>query len=76
MTDDEGKQLSDTEARAEIAKLQAKGHKLIPTGDCEGFDPFGGGCPGHKEFPEEMMELLINQKQQRNGETEENGIIR
>lgn len=35
-----------------------------------------GGCPGHKEFPEEMMELLINQEQQRNGETEENGIIR
>jgi hypothetical protein len=45
--DDNGRTMSDTEARAEIAKLQAKGHKLIPSGDCEGFDPFGGGCPGH-----------------------------
>ena len=45
--DDNGRTMSDTEARVEIAKLQAKGHKLIPSGDCEGFDPFGGGCPGH-----------------------------
>lgn len=52
MTDDNGKQLTDAEARQEIAKLQAKGHKLIPTGDCEGFDPFGGGCPGHEEESE------------------------
>ena len=44
----DGRTLSDKEARAEIAKLQALGHKLIPsTNDCEGFDPFGGGCPGH-----------------------------
>jgi hypothetical protein len=47
LDDDNGKTLSDKEARAEIAKLQALGHKLIPSGDCEGFDPFGGGCPGH-----------------------------
>lgn len=45
--DDNGRIMSDAEARAEIAKLQALGHKLIPSGDCEGFDPFGGGCPGH-----------------------------
>jgi len=73
MTDDNGKQLSDTEARAEIAKLQAKGHKLIPSADCEGFDPLGGGCPGHPEFPEEMMDKLTNLKavkQQRTGEIE------
>lgn len=44
---DDGKPLSDKEARKQIAELQAKGHKLIPSGDCEGFDPFGGGCPGH-----------------------------
>lgn len=48
LDDDNGKTLSDKEARAEIAKLQALGHKLIPSfGDCEGFDTFGGGCPGH-----------------------------
>ena len=45
--DDNGKTLSDKEARKAIAELQAKGHKLIPSGVCEGFDPFGGGCPGH-----------------------------
>ena len=46
--DDNGRMMSDAEARAEIAKLQAKGHKLIPSSDdCEGFDPFGKGCPGH-----------------------------
>lgn len=47
-TDNDGHPITDKDARAEIAKLQAKGHKLIPSGDCEGFDPFGGGCPGHK----------------------------
>ena len=47
LDDDNGRTLSDKEARAEIAKLQALGHKLIPSGDCEGFNPFGGGCPGH-----------------------------
>lgn len=45
--DDNGNQMSDAQARTEIAKLQALGHKLIPSGKCEGFDPFGGGCPGH-----------------------------
>ena len=47
-TDDNGKQISDKEARKELAELQAKGHKLIPSANCEGFDPFGGGCPGHE----------------------------
>lgn len=47
MEDDNGRTLSDTEARAEIARLQALGHKLMPCSTCEGFDPFGGGCPGH-----------------------------
>jgi len=52
LDDENGRTLSDKEARIEIAKLQALGHKLIPSGDCEGFDPFGGGCPGH-EIPDE-----------------------
>ena len=48
MEDENGKMMTDLEARQEIARLQAKGHKLIPSSDdCEGFDPFGGGCPGH-----------------------------
>lgn len=47
MEDDNGNFMSDREARSEIARLQAMGHKLIPSADCEGFDPFGGGCPGH-----------------------------
>lgn len=48
MEDDNGRTLTDAEARAEIEKLQALGHKLMSTSnDCEGFDPFGGGCPGH-----------------------------
>lgn len=48
LDDDEGNPLSDREARILIAELQAKGHKLIPCGDCDGFDPFGKGCPGHE----------------------------
>lgn len=48
MTDDDGRPMTDAEARREIAILQSKGHKLIPSGNCEGFDPFGGGCPGHQ----------------------------
>jgi len=47
LDDDNGRQMTDKEARRAIAELQAKGHKLIPSGDCDGFDPFGGGCPGH-----------------------------
>jgi len=47
LDDDNGKTLSDKEARLAIAELQAKGHKLIPSGDCKGFDPFGVGCPSH-----------------------------
>lgn len=47
MEDGNGRFLSDKEARAEIARLQALGHKLISSVDCDGFDPFGGGCPGH-----------------------------
>lgn len=48
MEDDNGRKLSDREARAEIARLQALGHKLMScSNECEGFDPFGGGCPGH-----------------------------
>lgn len=45
--DGNGNFLSDKEVRIELAELQLKGYKLIPIDDCEGFDPLGGGCPGH-----------------------------
>lgn len=49
MEDDNGNVLSDSDARAEIARLVSLGHKLIPMSDsCIGFDPFGNGCPGHE----------------------------
>lgn len=54
MEDDDGRQLTDKEARLEIARLQALGHKLMSCGTCEGFDPFGGGCPGHPVIEEEI----------------------
>lgn len=50
LSDDSGRQLSDSEARQEISRLQSLGHKLMCCStECEGFDPFGGGCPGHKK---------------------------
>lgn len=52
LSDENGREMSDKEARSAIAELKAKGHKLIPSGECEGFDPFGGGCPGH-DVPDE-----------------------
>ena len=47
MEDGNGNFLSDKQVRIELADLQSKGYKLIPIEECEGFDPFGGGCPGH-----------------------------
>jgi len=47
-SDDDGNEISDKEARAYLKECQDKGWKLIPcSSDCEGFDHFGGGCPGH-----------------------------
>lgn len=45
--DDNGRRLSDKEARAYLGSCLAKGYKLMPNDECEGFDPFGKGCPGH-----------------------------
>tara|TARA_R110000772_G_scaffold39253_1_gene92329 strand:- start:124 stop:360 length:237 start_codon:yes stop_codon:yes gene_type:complete len=45
--DENGNPMSDKEVRKNLAEEQAKGHKLIGSDNCEGFDPFGGGCPGH-----------------------------
>lgn len=46
--DDNGNPMTDKDVRAELSRLQDKGHKLISNGNCEGFDPFGDGCPGHE----------------------------
>ena len=40
--------MTDQEARIYLNECLDKGWKLLPTGECEGFDHFGGGCPGHK----------------------------
>ena len=49
LEDENGKPLSDAEARIELNKLLEAGHTVMPVGtDCEGFDVFGGGCPGHE----------------------------
>ena len=56
LDDDNGKPLTDKQARIELAKLQALGYKLIPNDNCEGFDPFGGGCPGHPIEDEKQKE--------------------
>jgi hypothetical protein len=48
ITDDNGRQLSDAEARLHIHNLMAQGHKLMCcSNNCEGFDPFEKGCLGH-----------------------------
>jgi hypothetical protein len=38
--------LTADEVRAALQDELAKGHSLIPWGNCEGFD-FREGCPGH-----------------------------
>lgn len=48
MTDDNGKPMSDGEVRLYLHNCQVNGWKKLPMGECEGFDHFGGGCPGHK----------------------------
>lgn len=47
MEDDNGRRLSDYEARKYLQECLAKGYKLMPNSECDGFDPFGKGCPGH-----------------------------
>lgn len=49
LLEDKGRTLSNAEARKYISECQAKGWKLLPCSEnCEGFDHFGGGCPGHE----------------------------
>lgn len=45
-TDSDGRLIHPTEARKMLHERFAQGERLIPYGDCEGFDPVTG-CPGH-----------------------------
>lgn len=53
-----GQFLNNSEAREVIACWDSLGHKLMGPPNCEGFDPFGGGCPGHV-FPEKTNRKKI-----------------
>lgn len=46
--DNDGKQMSPEMAREALFDALAKGWRLLPCGDCEGFD-YQTGCPGHKQ---------------------------
>ncbi len=49
ITRDGGKRFrSARELRNALMDELVKGHELLPTGPCEGFDP-KTGCPGHAE---------------------------
>src|SRR5580765_1797039 len=43
---DDGSLMSWREAKATLMDELAKGRKVLPFGDCEGFD-YETGCPGH-----------------------------
>ncbi len=46
-TDDDGRKLSDAEAREYLYDCLAKGWRVIPMNDkCDNFD-YKKGCPGH-----------------------------
>lgn len=54
---DDGTPLTDKEARLYLHNLQAQGHKLMCcSSECEGFDPFEKGCPGHPVDDQEGKE--------------------
>ena len=45
-TMDNGKDCTDKEARDYLKECLDEGYKVIPFGECEGFD-YQTGCPGH-----------------------------
>lgn len=60
ITDESGREMSDAEARKFLAECLSKGWKKIPCGDCEGFDHFEIGCPGHPILDEEIRQAEID----------------
>jgi len=45
-SDDSGRSLSITEAKAELISELAKGHEIVPSNGCDNFD-WKTGCKGH-----------------------------
>lgn len=43
---DDGRRMTDREAKDRLKLLQAKGWRVFPLGDCDNFDP-QTGCKGH-----------------------------
>ncbi len=74
----EGKGLSDREARNYLNDCLSKGYKVIPMSEddeCPEFDYFGGGCPGHgihyyndddKEITKEEYDKITAERGMRN----------
>jgi hypothetical protein len=50
---EDGTTMNDRDARIYLAECKAKGWKYLPTADCEGFDHFDKGCPGHIVYDEQ-----------------------
>lgn len=69
---DDGKPMTDTEARQYLYNHIKQGHSVLPMCDdkeCPDFDYFGGGCPGHgihyfdndnNEITKEQYESALN----------------
>jgi hypothetical protein len=56
--EDNGKQISDAEAREFLMQCLSEGKRLIPIGkECEGYS-YETGCPGH-----EVKKLKTNEKE-------------
>ena len=47
ITEDNGAEWTDKMVRDYLAECLAKGLRVIPFGDCNGFD-YQKGCPGHE----------------------------
>lgn len=68
MTDENDNPLSDSEARAELKEMLARGEKLIKSSGCSKFDPLKG-CLGHTE--EELKQEKIADLKAKLAELEE-----
>jgi hypothetical protein len=53
ITEDNGAEWTDKMVRDYLQECLVKGWTKIPMGDCEGFDYFEHGCPGHPITKEE-----------------------
>lgn len=49
--DENGRQLTPSEAREELLQALSEGKEVLPVGDCDQFD-FKTGCPGHEVLNE------------------------